>query len=192
MITSTKNRQNYFIPATIAYMAILAYLQLRNPSGSGGAGISSVRQLLNNLAHIPAYAILTWLLLRNFLTVDFKAKVSAIAIAVENGMREALLILSEFNNETVPSDAVFILSKDFNAALAGTDAQRLLFESYLQGLVSIETYLKSLADAEIISIESTSKELEAIANDNFKPKPKVAEAPAMDNRTKSAISAGDK
>ena len=91
MITSTKNRQNYFIPATIAYMAILAYLQLRNPSGSGGAGISSVRQLLNNLAHIPAYAILTWLLLRNFLTVDFKAKVSAIAIASTYGIFMELL-----------------------------------------------------------------------------------------------------
>ena len=125
------------------------------------------------------------------LQAEASDRVSAIAIAVETGMREALLILSEFNNETVPSDAVFILSKDFNAALAGTDAQRLLFESYLQGLVSIETYLKSLADAEIISIESTSSELVRIEKDNFVPKPKVAEAPAMDNRTKSAISAGD-
>ena len=125
------------------------------------------------------------------LQAEASDRVSAIAIAVETGMREALVILSEFNGEMVPSDAVFILSKDFNAALAGTDAQRLLFESYLQGLVSIETYLSSLADAEIISIESTSKELERIAKDTFVPKPKVAEKPAMDNRTQSAISAGD-
>jgi len=125
------------------------------------------------------------------LQAEASDRVSAIAIAVENGMREALAILSEFNNESVPSNAVFLLSKDFNAALAGTDAQRLLFESYLQGLVSIETYLKSLADAEIISIESTSKELDRIAKDTFVPKPKVADTPKMDNRTKSAINAGD-
>ena len=125
------------------------------------------------------------------LQAEASDRVSAIAIAVETGMREALAILSEFNNESVPSNSVFILSKDFNAALAGTDAQRLLFESYLQGLVSIETYLKSLADAEIIAIESTSKELDRIAKDNFVPKPKIAEAPKTDNRTKAAVNAGD-
>ena len=127
------------------------------------------------------------------LQAEASDRVSAIAIAVETGMREALEILSFFNNETVPSDAIFILSKDFNAALAGTDAQRLLFESYLQGLVSIETYLNSLADAEIIAIESTAKELERIAADNFVPVPKVSEnaEPNMYNRTKSAITAGD-
>ena len=125
------------------------------------------------------------------LQAEASDRVSAIAIAVETAMRESLSILSEFNNEAVPTDAVFILSKDFNAALAGTDAQRLLFESYLQGLVSIETYLSSLADAEIIAIESTSKELERIAKDTFVPQPKIAEQPPMDNRTKSAMNAGD-
>ena len=131
------------------------------------------------------------------LQAEASDRVSAIAIAVETAMREALIILSEFNNETVPTDAKFILSKDFNAALAGTDAQRLLFESYLQGLVSIETYLNSLADAEIINIESTTKELEAIAKDNFVPVPKIDPtggegSPTIDNRTKSAMNAGDK
>ena len=125
------------------------------------------------------------------LQAEASDRVSAIAIAVETAVREGLVILSKFNNEEVPKDAVFVLSKDFNAALAGTDAQRLLFESYLQGLVSIETYLNSLADAEIINIESTSKELDRIAKDKFVPKPKIAEAPAMDNRTQSAINAGD-
>ena len=125
------------------------------------------------------------------LQAEASDRVSAIAIAVETAMREALMILSAFNNEIVPETAVFILSKDFNAALSGTDGQRLLFESYLQGLISIETYLKALADAEIISIESTTKELERIAADNFVPQPKIAEAPPTDNRTKAAVNAGD-
>ena len=125
------------------------------------------------------------------LQAEASDRVSAIAIAVETGMREALAILSEFNSESVPSNAIFIISKDFNAALAGTDAQRLLFESYLQGLVSIETYLKSLADAEIISIESVSKELDMIDKDKFVPVPKTADTSGMDNRTVSAVNAGD-
>jgi hypothetical protein len=111
-------------------------------------------------------------------------------------MTKALGILSEFNNETPSKEAVFIVSKDFNAALAGTDGQRLLFESYMQGLVSIETYLQSLSDAELISMESTKKELEKIEADKFKPVPKVSPEQEvglkMDNRTKSAIEAGDK
>ena len=125
------------------------------------------------------------------LQAEASDRVSAIAIAVETAMREALVTLSSFNNETVPSDAVFILSKDFNAALSGTDGQRLVYEAYLMGTISIETFLKTLADSELISIESTSKELERIANDTFVPEPKIAGSePKVDNRTKSAMNAG--
>ena len=130
------------------------------------------------------------------LQAEASDRVSALAVATETGMTKALGILSEFNNETPSKEAVFIVSKDFNAALAGTDGQRLLFESYMQGLVSIETYLQSLSDAELISMESTKKELEKIEADKFKPVPKVSPEQEvglkMDNRTKSAIEAGDK
>ena len=79
MITE-KRRQNYFIPASIAYMAILAYLQLRNPERIS-PGITSVKQLLHNLAHIPAYAVLAWLLVKSFIKVNFRAKAYVIASA---------------------------------------------------------------------------------------------------------------
>jgi len=129
------------------------------------------------------------------LQAEASDRVSAIAIAVEVGMRNALEILSTFNNEKVPESAVFILSKDFNAALAGTEGVRIVFESYLQGLVSIETYLQSMADFELIDIASTKDELERIDADKFVPEPKITPtSPAVgggDNRTKAAISAGD-
>lgn len=125
------------------------------------------------------------------LQAEASDRVSAIAIAVESGMKDALSILSEFNNERVPDTAIFIISKDFSSALAGTDGQRLVFESYLQGVVSIETYLQSLSDAELISIESTTKELAKIEADKFVPEPKTNDTNGMDNRTVSAVNAGD-
>ena len=127
------------------------------------------------------------------LQAEASDRVTTIANSVETAMNQALRLLSEFNSEKVPNDAVFILSKDFNAALSGSDGQRLLFESYLQGLLSIETYLQALSDAELISIESTKKELEKIKNDDFVPVPVVAkdQLPPMDNRTKSAINGNE-
>jgi len=122
------------------------------------------------------------------LMAEASDRVSAIAISVQLGMVKALEILSEFNNEKVPSTAMFKLSTDFNAALAGTDGQRLVFESYMQGLVSIETYLQSLSDAELIKLDSSTKELERIEKDKFVPVPKTGSSDIkMDNRTKSAI-----
>ncbi len=127
------------------------------------------------------------------LQAEASDRVSEIAIAVQVGMQEALIILSEFSNEKVPDAAVFKLSTDFNAALAGNDGVRLLFESYMQGLISIDTYLQSLADFELITMESTTKELEKIKADKFVPEPKTPDVePSMDNRTKSAVKAGEK
>ncbi|MCD6151123.1 MAG: DUF4055 domain-containing protein [Deltaproteobacteria bacterium] len=126
------------------------------------------------------------------LQAEASDRVSAIAIAVQTGIQAALVILAEFNTEKVPDSAMFKLSTDFTAALSGTDGQRLVYEAYLQGLISIDTFLQSLADAEIISIESTQKEIEKIKSDNFKPEPKIAEPAQVDNRTKSAMDAGEK
>ncbi len=127
------------------------------------------------------------------LQAEASDRVSAIAIAVESGMQEALIVLSSFCNEAVPENAIFLLSKDFNAALAGTEGSRIVLEAYLQGIVSIDTLLQSFSDAELISFESTKKELGMIAADTFKPVPKITppaakeSAPAIksDNRTKA-------
>ncbi len=121
-------------------------------------------------------------------------RVSSIAIAVERGMQKALEILCEFNMEKLPQSAMFKLSTDFNAALSGSDGVRLVYESYLTGLVSIETFLQALSDAEYINIESAQKELERIKKDNFVPEPPIkseqGESPlpaSTDNRTKAAL-----
>lgn len=47
--------------STILYTILLAFASLR--PGSGGE-TPPMEQMLHNLAHIPAYAILTWLLTR--------------------------------------------------------------------------------------------------------------------------------
>ncbi len=125
------------------------------------------------------------------LQAEASDRVSAIAIAVETGMRDALELLAEFSNEVVPDDAVFILSKDFNAALAGSDGQRVIMEAYLQGLVSIETFLAALSDAELIPIESVSKELDRIKADTFIPVPKGVDAIKQDNRTASVSASNE-
>jgi len=120
-------------------------------------------------------------------------RVGAIAIGVETAMNKALTILSEFMNEAPAKDAIFILSKDFNSALAGTDGQRLVYEAYLTGVISVETFLQSLSDAELISVESVKTELERIKVDTFVPVPKIQPTETkVDNRTKSAMDSGKK
>jgi len=126
------------------------------------------------------------------LQAEASDRVSAIAISVEMGMKKALAVLSAFNNEKVPEEAKFILSKDFTSALAGTDGQRLVYEAYLMGIISIETFLQSLADAELISMESTTKEIARIKADTFVPVPKVQNSePKVDKRTASAMKPND-
>jgi len=116
------------------------------------------------------------------LQAEASDRTSAIAVAVETGLKRALSILSVFNKEKVPSDAVFVISKDFNSVLTGPDASRVAMEAYLLGLISIETFLQSLSDAELISIESTSAEIERIKADKFIPQPKTQELPKDTNK----------
>lgn len=118
------------------------------------------------------------------LQAEASNRVGSMASAVEVGLRGALAMLSDFNNETVPPTASFVINKDFNTSIAGTDGQRVVLESYLLGLISIDTYLRSLSDAELIIIESTDAELSRIANDKFIPIPKGT-PPSPDNRTKA-------
>lgn len=123
------------------------------------------------------------------LQAEASNRVSTISSAVETGMKEALVILSEFNLEKVPDNATFKLSRDFNASLMGNDGMRVVLESYMMGLMSIETFLTTMSDMELISIESAEKEIERIKKDNFEPTPNIKDAePTQDNRTKAAVS----
>ena len=67
-------------------MLLLAWLQLKNVAQPSGQGVSSIGQLLHNLAHIPAYAILTFLMLKSFKNINLKAKLTAISIALTYGI----------------------------------------------------------------------------------------------------------
>jgi len=108
------------------------------------------------------------------LQAEASNRVTAIANAVEVGMKTALVILSEINNEAVPEKAAFIINKDFNAALMGSDGARIVMESYLTGMISMETYLQAMSDMELINIDSAKDEIARIAADNFVPVPKIA------------------
>ena len=127
------------------------------------------------------------------LQAEASNRVTAISNAVETGMVQALELLSFINKEKVPKNATFIINKDFNAALMGSDGTRIVLESYLMGLVSMETFLQSMSDMELINIDSAKKEMERIKADTFKPVPKVDQGnTGSDNRTKSAANPEDK
>ena len=57
------NRPTY-IALTLIYIALLAYFSIRPPAGHGGS--SAAVRIFNNFMHIPAYAGLTYLVLRCF------------------------------------------------------------------------------------------------------------------------------
>ena len=123
------------------------------------------------------------------LQAEASNRVSVIAAIVEAGMKEALTILAEASMETIPSDASFLINKDFNSSLMGSDGARVNLESYLLGLLSTETFLQSMADMELINIGSAADEMLRIKNDNFKPEPRVTPTTTnnnTDNRTTGA------
>ena len=123
------------------------------------------------------------------LQAEASNRVTEIATATEIGMKKALELLSDINKEEVPTDATFIINKDFNASLMGSDGARVVMESYLTGMISMETFLKTLSDMELINIESAKGEIERIKRDDFVPKPRIQQPDTVisDNRTKSTI-----
>lgn len=133
------------------------------------------------------------------LQAEASNRVTQIATAVQIGMIRSLEILSEINNERVPTTATFIINKDFNASLMGSDGARVVMESYLMGMISMETFLQTLADMELISIDSARDEMARIEADTFVPVPKIesgGESPAggggVDKRTLGATNNKDK
>ncbi len=126
------------------------------------------------------------------LQAEASNRVTTIATAIEIGMVGALDMLAFLSNETIPEDARFNLSKDFNASLMGSDGARIVLESYLLGLVSTETFLNTLNEMELIDIGSAADEMLRIKEDTFKPMPKTMElSGGTDNRLKGAINKGD-
>ena len=120
------------------------------------------------------------------LQAEASNRVTVIASIVELGMTRALELLAHLSLENVPSEATFLINKDFNSSLMGSDGARVVFEQYMTGLLSTETFLQSMADMELINIGSAADEIIRINDDKFKPKPRV-EKPInnQDNRTKA-------
>jgi hypothetical protein len=122
------------------------------------------------------------------LQAEASNRVTVIASIVEDGMKRALEVLSEACLEQVPDDATFLINKDFNSALMGSDGARVVMEQYLSGLLSTETFLQAMADMELINIGSAADEIMKIQNDEFRPTPRInpnESVVTQDNRTKS-------
>jgi len=79
-----------FIFITFLYMSFLAYVSLRNPMLVIEEN-EEIGKLLNNLAHIPAYGILAFLLLKCFKDLNVKAKVYTLVISLGYGILMELL-----------------------------------------------------------------------------------------------------
>jgi hypothetical protein len=101
-------------------------------------------------------------------------RVTVIANLVEIGLNKAMVMMADMLNEEMDSLARVIVNKDFNAVTQNTDNLRLLWEIYLGGSLSIETFLKSLESFEVIDIGSVSEEIKRINSDKFSPEPKIA------------------
>ena len=116
-------------------------------------------------------------------------RVTVIAQSVEQALNKMLSYLADIANTEIEPTAGIIVNKDFNAVTGNNQDLRLLWEVYLGGTLSAETFIASLAKYEVIDIGSVRDEIERINKDKFLPKPKVAPdatVTAMDNNTVSA------
>jgi len=116
-------------------------------------------------------------------------RVVVIANELEYGLNKAFKMLADIANEDTTPDARILINKDFNAIMGGSDGVRLLWEVYLGGAISIETFLDSMSKNELIDIGSVKDEIKRIEKDKFLPKAKTAPAEtisSMDKRTLSA------
>lgn len=113
-------------------------------------------------------------------------RVTVIANAVEIGLNKAMKMLADMINETLDPIARVIVNKDFNAITQNTDNLRLVWEVYLGGAMSTETFLKSMESFEVIDIGSVEEEIKRIEQDTFEPESKVTATEVnknSDNRT---------
>jgi hypothetical protein len=121
-------------------------------------------------------------------------RVVVIANAVELGLNKAIRILADLANVDLKAEARAIINKDFNAIQGNSDSVRLLWEVYLQGGLSTETFLDSLSKFELIDIGSVRDEVARIGSDKFKLNSRVEDNnlnDKIDNRTLSALNKGE-
>ena len=117
-------------------------------------------------------------------------RVTVIANLIEIGINKAMEFVSDMLYEPMKEESRIVVNKDFNAIISNNDHMRLLWEVYLGGALSIETFLKSMEQYELIDIGSIENELLRIEQDDFKPVAKTtptATTTAMDNRTIGAV-----
>lgn len=122
-------------------------------------------------------------------------RVTVIANLLEIGLNEAMVFVADMFNEELDETSRIIVNKDFNALVMNNDQLRLLWEVYLGGALSVETFLKSMDSFEVIDIGSVENELLRIEKDNFKPIPKDKTDVTLkntDNRTKSIVNNNNK
>lgn len=117
-------------------------------------------------------------------------RVTVIANLVEIGINKAAELMADMIYEKLNPETRIVVNKDFNALVTNNDQLRLLWEVYLGGALSVQTFLKSLDSAEVIDIGSVESELAKIEADNFEPQaktPPTQTTQQMDNRTIGAI-----
>ena len=119
-------------------------------------------------------------------------RVTVIANAIEIGLNKAVQFVADLLNEELDPLAKIIVNKDFNAITQNSDNIRILWEIYLGGALSIETFLTSMEKFELVDVGSVEEEIKKIEQDNFNPVPKTDGLTSktmknMDNRTVSAL-----
>jgi hypothetical protein len=113
-----------------------------------------------------------------------------IANALEQALNRMLVYLSDVGNIELDDGARVIINKDFNAVSGTNQDLRLLWEIYLGGALSIETFLDSMSKFEVIDIGTVNDEINRIKADSFLPLPKEQPSETtknMDNRTLSSV-----
>ncbi len=101
-----RKRLNYIF-VTLLYMVALCYIALRPGSNRGGDSIP--RQIISNFLHIPAYAIMTYLVMRCFSTISYKIFAISFAISMSHG------VLIEFLQIFVPRRTASLMDVGLNS-----------------------------------------------------------------------------
>ena len=117
-------------------------------------------------------------------------RVVVIANAIEQGLNKIVQFIADLGNIQLKDEARVIVNKDFNAISGQSDDLRLLWEVYLGGALSIETFLDSLSKYEAIDVGNVKDEIKRIESDTFVPKARAIPEETRqttDNRTISAM-----
>jgi len=120
-------------------------------------------------------------------------RVTVIANAIEIALNKAMSLIVDVLGESTETTAGVIVNKDFNAITSNSDNIRILWEIYLGGALSIETFLNSMEKFELVDVGSVEEEVSRIQADSFSPISKVENTTKkIDNRTVSAMTSTNK